>query len=118
MNEQLISILMIIAGLCFLISIPFGMLRMRFKKFSIPWFLTIHAPIPVSIVMRRIYELPFQYALLFLVFSVAGQVLGSTIIKKTIIKSMNMKKLANLDNIENNDHLENVEKVVKVEKAV
>ena len=115
MNEQLFFILMIITGLCFLISIPFGMLRMRFKKFSIPWFLAIHAPIPVSVVMRKIYDLPFQYALLFLLFSVAGQVIGSTIIKKTILKNANKQTVASLDNVENNDHFERDE---KVEKAV
>ncbi len=115
MNEQLFFIILIIAGLCFLISVPFGMLRMRFKKFSIPWFLAIHAPIPVSIIMRRIYELPFKYALIFLVFSIAGQVLGSTIIKKTILKSMNKQKLANLEsdgNLENLTSDENVKKAI------
>ncbi len=112
MNEQLFFIVLMIAGLCLFVSIPFGMLRMRFKKFSIPWFLMIHAPIPVSIIMRKIYELPFQYALIFLLFSVAGQVIGSTIIKKTVLKSMNMKKLAKLENDTNVVSDENVKKAI------
>ena len=112
MNEQLFFIVLMIAGLCLFVSIPFGMLRMRFKKFSIPWFLMIHAPIPVSIIMRKIYELPFQYALIFLLFSVTGQVIGSTIIKKTVLKSMNMKKLAKLENDTNVVSDENVKKAI------
>lgn len=117
MNEQLFFILMIIVGLCFLISIPFGMLRMRFKKFSIPWFLTIHAPIPVSIIMRKIYELPFQYALLFLVFSVAGQVIGSTIIKKTILKNINKQNIENLE-VASKKSKEIFENEESIEKAI
>ncbi len=115
MNEQLFFIVLMIAGLCLFVSVPFGMLRMKFKKFSIPWFLMIHAPIPVSIIMRKIYELPFQYALIFLLFSVTGQVIGSTIIKKTILKSMNKQKL---NELESSEDLENITSEENVKKAI
>ena len=38
--------------LCFLINIPMGLMRERSKKFSLAWFLWIHASIPLIIALR------------------------------------------------------------------
>lgn len=36
-----------------LLNIPFGSYRNKTRKFSIAWFLSIHLPIPLIILMRR-----------------------------------------------------------------
>ena len=51
--------LFLIAILVFLINIPFGALRARHKKFSFMWFLYIHLPIPVVLVIRIYSDIGF-----------------------------------------------------------
>ncbi len=36
----------------FIINIPFGMWREGSRKFSLPWFLAIHLPIPIVVILR------------------------------------------------------------------
>lgn len=44
----------------FVLNIPFGYIRQGFKKFSVMWFVSIHAPIPFVILFRHLFGLGFQ----------------------------------------------------------
>ncbi len=44
----------------FVLNIPFGYIRQGFKKFSVMWFVCIHAPIPFVILFRHLFGLGFQ----------------------------------------------------------
>ena len=71
-----------LAGLTFftlIVNLPFGFLRSKAKKFSFPWFLYIHLPIPFVYVLRRILMLPMLIIPLLIVAAIAGQVWGGKI---------------------------------------
>ncbi len=68
--------------ICFVLNIPFGMIRSRFQSYSLMWFLSIHAPIPVAAVLRRTAGFSFWYLFIFMAFGVAGQILGKKIALK------------------------------------
>jgi hypothetical protein len=40
------------AIIVFLLNLPFGFWRARVKKFSLPWVLAVHLPIPLIIALR------------------------------------------------------------------
>lgn len=68
-----------VAALTFLLNLPFGWWREGTRKFSVPWFVAIHAPVPVVVILRRILgvqlgwgTLPFLLAAYFL-----GQFVGA-----------------------------------------
>jgi hypothetical protein len=67
-----------------LINIPFGFLRGGVDKFSIWWFLFIHAPIPLVIIIRKFHGLDLTLALApFLLGSFfIGQYLGRKVYRK------------------------------------
>jgi hypothetical protein len=52
--------LLTIAFLVFLLNIPFGYWRANVRKFSIPWFLSVHAPVPFVIALRLLSGMGFQ----------------------------------------------------------
>lgn len=79
MDYQLLFTVLKIGFISFLVNLPFGMLRSRFKYYSVPWFLSIHAPIPVAAILRRSAGLPWWYLFIFMIFGIAGQVLGKKI---------------------------------------
>ncbi len=41
-----------VAIVVFIINLPFGYWRANVKKFSRPWFLSVHAPVPLVIALR------------------------------------------------------------------
>ncbi|MGE5439366.1 MAG: hypothetical protein ACM3UR_05870 [Bacteroidota bacterium] len=45
-------VLYIAGGIVFLLNLPFGFWRSRVKKFSLQWFLAIHAPVPLVYAIR------------------------------------------------------------------
>ncbi|MCP4550036.1 MAG: hypothetical protein GY835_26555 [bacterium] len=63
-----------------LINILFGMLRVRCRRFSIRWFLAIHAPVPFVFLLRRHLELPEIFILLSLTSAIIGQVAGGKLL--------------------------------------
>jgi hypothetical protein len=65
-----------LAMAAFLLNLPFGAWRVRTKKMTIPWFLSIHAPIPFAFLLRRLLDLSIWYVALTLIFAVAGQLIG------------------------------------------
>ena len=62
--------------LAFIISIPCGYIRQNYPKFSITWWILIHLPIPLIILLRIKAGLNWHFIPMTLGGSVAGQVLG------------------------------------------
>jgi hypothetical protein len=44
----------------FLLNLPFGYLRQGYRKFSVMWFISIHAPVPFVILFRHLFGLGFE----------------------------------------------------------
>ncbi len=59
------------------INLPFGAYRTTVRKFSWPWFLAIHLPIPFIIVMRLSLGFGWWFVPFMLASAVTGQLLGS-----------------------------------------
>ncbi len=49
-----------VASLVFLLNLPFGYWRSRTRRFSWPWILSIHLPVPVVIALRLASGLGFR----------------------------------------------------------
>jgi hypothetical protein len=70
-----------VASAVVILNIPFGYWRANVKKFSRPWFLSVHAPVPLVIALRVFSGLGWH----FITFPVmigaffGGQVAGSSI---------------------------------------
>ena len=63
----------------FTINLPFGYWRQGLRKLSPAWFVAIHAPVPMVILLRFMLGLPFRWTVLpfFVVAYFAGQFVGS-----------------------------------------
>jgi hypothetical protein len=59
-----------------LLNLPFGYARARARKYSLRWFLYIHAPIPFIFVARTLSHIQIIYIPIFVVAAVVGQILG------------------------------------------
>lgn len=55
------KILWIASILVFLINLPFGYWRSHTRKFSLPWILAIHAPVPLVIASRFLLGLGWHF---------------------------------------------------------
>ena len=53
--------LLLIALITFVINLPFGALRSRQKKFSLMWWVYIHIPVPIVILMRVYSDIGFAF---------------------------------------------------------
>jgi hypothetical protein len=52
---------LILAALAtYVLNMPFGYVRQGFKKFSVMWFIAIHAPIPFVVLFRKLFGLGFE----------------------------------------------------------
>lgn len=47
----------------FIINLPFGYLRGGFRKLSFWWFLAIHVPVPMVIIIRKFHDLHLTWSL-------------------------------------------------------
>ncbi|MBI9053562.1 MAG: hypothetical protein JEY96_07070 [Bacteroidales bacterium] len=75
--------LLIISLFVIFFNIPFGYWRANVKLFSFQWFLAVHIPVPIIVMLRIFLDIGFEwYTYLFLVTSFfIGQKLGSIIHK-------------------------------------
>jgi hypothetical protein len=76
-----LKLLLIAALLVFLFNIPFGYWRSRVCKFSVPWLLAIHIPVPFVIGCRLFLGLGWHlitFPILAGAF-LAGQLMGSKV---------------------------------------
>lgn len=72
----------LLALLVFLVNLPFGALRARQRKYSFRWFLYIHLPIPLVVLLRIYSEIGFAlytYPVLIAAFFL-GQFAGRKIV--------------------------------------
>jgi hypothetical protein len=76
--------LWIVAAIVFLFNLPFGMWRARTKKFSWPWILSIHLPVPFIIALRIFSGLGWRWVTFPVMISAffLGQFLGGYIGKR------------------------------------
>ena len=72
------SYALVIAG-TFVLNVPFGYWRASVAKFSLQWFVAVHAVVPLVIGMRHAAGLPFRWSLLplFIAAYFGGQYVGS-----------------------------------------
>ena len=72
-----ISILLVLA---FAVNLPLGWWRSRQTRFSPPWFLAIHASIPVLVATRFALGLSLWMIPAEIAFAIVGQVTGARVI--------------------------------------
>lgn len=58
------------------VNLPCGAWRVRTRKRSLNWFLSIHAPIPLAFLLRQVLDLSPWFIAVTLIFAVAGQWAG------------------------------------------
>ena len=64
------------------VNIPLGKWRSKYKKFTIIWWLLIHASIPLIVAMRIWLDTPSIYIPLFILSAISGQLIGSKLLNK------------------------------------
>ena len=65
-----------------LLNLPFGYFRARTRKYSIPWFLYIHLPIPLIIFMRMSFGFSWKAIPFVVLAAVTGQLAGGRLGQK------------------------------------
>jgi len=70
--------LWIVAALVLAVNLPFGFWRAGVEKFTLPWFVAVHAPVPLVIGLRLLAGLRWQISTLPLLVGAffLGQFLG------------------------------------------
>ncbi len=73
-----VRIALVAAGIL-VVNLPFGWWRAGVRKFSLAWFVAVHAPVPLAVAMRWAAGLGFRWSLLplFVAGYFAGQWLGA-----------------------------------------
>ncbi|MFA4965004.1 MAG: hypothetical protein WC709_05125 [Thermoleophilia bacterium] len=59
------------------VNLPFGAYRTTVRRLSWRWFLAIHLPIPLFVIMRLSFGLGWLFVPFMLAAAVTGQLLGS-----------------------------------------
>jgi len=67
-----------VAALVLVLNLPFGFWRAGVRKFSVAWFVAVHAPVPLVAGLRIYSGLGFQWSTFPLIVAAffAGQSLG------------------------------------------
>ena len=70
------------------LNLPFGFWRASAEKFKLPWFMAIHLPVPVIIILRYATGIGWSFVtfLIFIGAFFAGQFLGSQIYLRLRVK--------------------------------
>ncbi|HCW93066.1 MAG TPA: hypothetical protein DHM44_05235 [Flexistipes sinusarabici] len=84
MNTQVLFYLIILTIFTYAINVPFGVARKKFRKFSLGWFLCIHAPIPVVAFIRISTQISFKLIPVLIIAAIAGQMTGSRVKRKNL----------------------------------
>lgn len=66
----------LISAFALLVNIPMGMWRYHLRKFSAKWFIAIHAPVPLVILLRVLLNVSISFIAIFIAFSILGQIAG------------------------------------------
>lgn len=69
----------LVAALAFLVNLPLGWWRAGVRKFSVAWFVAVHAAVPVVVLARFAFGVPFRWATLplFVACYFGGQFVGA-----------------------------------------
>eukprot|EP01025_Chloroclados_australasicus_P044785 TRINITY_DN487_c0_g2_i1.p2 TRINITY_DN487_c0_g2~~TRINITY_DN487_c0_g2_i1.p2 ORF type:complete len:410 (-),score=7.34 TRINITY_DN487_c0_g2_i1:824-1912(-) len=82
--KSLVVKLATVGGIGVLANIPCGMIREHYKKFTVGWFVAVHATIPFVAMLRKAAILP-QYALgVTVIAAVIGQSIGAKLEKQRL----------------------------------
>lgn len=73
----------------FVINIPLGRLRTRYKRLSLAWWLLIHASIPIVVALRILLSTPPLCIPLFIAIAVFGQLVGVWSVKGKCLRIKN-----------------------------
>lgn len=70
-----------IALMILVLNVPFGFWRAGTRRFSLPWFLAIHVPVPIAVGLRMAVGFGWRLSILpvFVGAFFAGQYLGGTV---------------------------------------
>lgn len=81
----MISIIYMVPAV-FLINMPCGYWRQSSRKFSVQWFLAVHFPVALIIIVRKLIgmNLSLSYFLLIVPAYFIGQTVGARIQKKRV----------------------------------
>jgi len=70
------KVILIVSLSSYLINVPLGMWRVRYKKLSLPWFVILHLSVPIIIALRIYLKANPWFIPLFIALAVAGQMTG------------------------------------------
>jgi hypothetical protein len=73
--------IVIVSFAAFLINLPLGIWRSRYKKFTFRWWLPIHASIPLIVALRIWLATPLIFIPLFIAAAILGQFIGGRFLK-------------------------------------
>ncbi|MCL1933897.1 MAG: hypothetical protein FWF53_08840 [Candidatus Azobacteroides sp.] len=62
-----------VSAFSFLVNMPLGAWRERYKRFSLPWFIIIHLSVPFIITLRICLEANSYFIPLYIALAVTGQ---------------------------------------------
>ena len=51
-----------VAAAVLVVNIPFGFWRDGVRRFSLPWLLAVHIPVPITVALRILSKLGWQFA--------------------------------------------------------
>ncbi|MCB0729611.1 MAG: hypothetical protein KDC88_01150 [Ignavibacteriae bacterium] len=73
----------LVSFIVFIINLPFGYWRSTVPKFSLKWFLAIHVPVPIVILLRIYSDVGFEFYTypIFVGAFFLGQFLGSRLLR-------------------------------------
>jgi len=76
--EQIVRTLLAVAAAVLVVNLPFGFWRAGVPKFSILWFVAVHAPVPIVVALRIVSGLGFSWGTLPLLLAAyfGGQFIG------------------------------------------
>ena len=75
---------LIVSLAAFIVNLPLGGWRSKYRKLTLPWWLLIHASIPLIVALRIWLDTPLVFIPLFIAVAVLGQFLGGRLMKKKI----------------------------------
>jgi len=75
-SEHFISALTFVTLFAFVVNLPFGYLRVKTRRLSLMWFIYIHLPIPLVIILRKYAGFGYSVVPILLAGSVFGQFIG------------------------------------------
>lgn len=74
--------MLLIIIITILVNIPLGIWRARQRKFSLQWFIAVHASIPLIYYLRMVNGISNYYIPLMIAVAVSGQLLGGILFPK------------------------------------